>query len=127
MAAMELMFILSNLFPLASYQEFSKVTFFMFRVGEKENLNGYSIYCAKGQECYNNKYSCWILDALSSTQNTLYVLEILKNLAFLFWLESIIYITSKMHLGASFCHCIYSFTLLVIAFLSFSTIDRVSV
>jgi hypothetical protein len=104
----QVLFILSNVYPTASYNEFTAVDINIDYVqtmdGYKENM---PIPCIAGQECKISEYTCKVFNSLSTTSNIVSSIRTVSYVFAILWGESFLHLLIKIRLGTNFLNFAY--------------------
>ncbi|OMJ92827.1 hypothetical protein SteCoe_4371 [Stentor coeruleus] len=106
----EVLFILSKVYPTASFNEFSEVTMNIQYVNEMNNYKNLPMPCITGQECLVSEDGCNIFHSLDSVGNVVFYLEAIGYLFAFLWFEAFINLLLKVRLGTNFLN--YSYPLI---------------
>lgn len=102
------LFILSNVYPTASYNEFNVVN---INVEYVQSMDGYKDYmpipCIAGQECKISEYTCKVFNSLSTTSNIVSNIRSVSYVFALLWGESFLHLLIKIRLGTNFLNFAY--------------------
>ena len=102
------MFILSNVYPVAEYNEFNEVKLNIDYVHSMDSYNdNLPIQCVAGQECQISPYSCKVFKSLSNTSNIVSYIRSITYLFAILWGESFIHLLVKIRLGTNFLNMTY--------------------
>lgn len=104
----QILFILSNVYPVAIYNEFNEVK---LNVDYVRSMDSYKdnlpIHCIAGQECQISPYSCKVFKSLSSTSNIISYIRSITYLFAILWGENFIHLLIKIRLGTNFLNISY--------------------
>ncbi|OMJ94245.1 hypothetical protein SteCoe_2580 [Stentor coeruleus] len=109
----EVLFILSKVYPTASFNGFSEITINIYYVNKMSNYNNFSIPCVTGQECLVSQDECDIFHSLDSVGDIVFYLEAIGYLFVFLWLEASLNLLFKLRLGTNFLNYMYPLAYLV--------------
>ncbi|OMJ71516.1 hypothetical protein SteCoe_30269 [Stentor coeruleus] len=101
------LYVLSKIYPTASYKDFSEITINIQYVNEINTYKNLPISCILGQECKISQESCHVFETLDSISDTVFYIEAVGYFFVFLWLESFFHLIFKIRLGTNFLNHLY--------------------
>lgn len=101
------LYVLSKVYPTASFNEFSEITVNVQYVNEINDYKNLPMQCISGQECKISQESCNIFESLDTVGTAVFYIEAVGYFFVFLWFESFFHLILKIRLGTNFLNHLY--------------------